>query len=111
MQSTLTFLVNGPAGTMMRGGHGGFFLGGVMSLLWTVAIVLLVLWVTRHWSSITSYFRRSTASVQANGAPTVTSQTPLEILQVRYAKGEITREEYDTMRHDLGGERAPAPAV
>jgi hypothetical protein len=38
------------------------------------------------------------------------SQAPLEILQTRYAKGEITREEYETIRRDLTGEPAPAPA-
>jgi putative membrane protein len=32
-----------------------------------------------------------------------TSQTPLEILKARYARGEITREEYEQMRRDLEG--------
>ena len=31
------------------------------------------------------------------------SQTPLEILKARYARGEISREEYDQMYHDLEG--------
>ena len=35
--------------------------------------------------------------------PAQTSQTPLEILKVRYARGEITREVYDQMRQDLEG--------
>lgn len=35
--------------------------------------------------------------------PAQTSQTPLEILKVRYARGEITREEYDQVRRDLEG--------
>ena len=30
-----------------------------------------------------------------------TGQTPLEILNARYANGEITREEYDQVRLDL----------
>ncbi|MFQ5946481.1 MAG: SHOCT domain-containing protein [Anaerolineae bacterium] len=29
------------------------------------------------------------------------SETPLEILRKRYAKGEITREEFDEMKRDL----------
>lgn len=29
-------------------------------------------------------------------------QTPLEILQARYARGEISREEYEALRRDLG---------
>ena len=35
--------------------------------------------------------------------PAQTSQTPLEILNARYARGEITREVYDQMRQDLEG--------
>jgi putative membrane protein len=34
---------------------------------------------------------------------TQTSQTPLEILKARYARGEISREEYDQIHHDLEG--------
>lgn len=33
--------------------------------------------------------------------PTQTGQTPLEILEARYARGEITREEYEQVRRDL----------
>ena len=41
---------------------------------------------------------------QSNQAgPTQTSQTPLELLKARYARGEISREEYDQMRRDLEG--------
>ena len=32
-----------------------------------------------------------------------TGQTPLEILKARYARGEISREEYDQTRRDLEG--------
>ena len=35
--------------------------------------------------------------------PTSTSQTPLEILKSRYARGEISREEYEQMHQDLEG--------
>ncbi len=35
--------------------------------------------------------------------PAQTSQSPQDILKVRYASGEITREEYDRMRRDLEG--------
>jgi len=33
--------------------------------------------------------------------PAQTKQTPLELLRERYARGEITREQYDQMRRDL----------
>jgi len=31
------------------------------------------------------------------------NQTPVEILKARYARGEISREEYDQMHRDLEG--------
>ena len=33
--------------------------------------------------------------------PSKTSQTPHETLQARYARGEISREEYEQIRQDL----------
>jgi putative membrane protein len=33
--------------------------------------------------------------------PTSGGQTPLEILKTRYARGEISKEEFDQMREDL----------
>jgi putative membrane protein len=33
--------------------------------------------------------------------PPQSSETPLEILKARYARGEISREEYEQMRRDL----------
>lgn len=118
MQSTMFYLLSNPmsnvaAQGMMRGGPGGhgggFLLGGLMSVLWTVLIVLAVLWVTRNWASIKDYARRTASSLTPSSG-SATSQAPLEILQTRYAKGEITREEYETIRRDLTGEPAPAPA-
>ena len=35
--------------------------------------------------------------------PAQTGQTPLEILNARYVRGEITREEYEQVRLDLEG--------
>ena len=37
-----------------------------------------------------------------NGSAQI-GQTPLEILKARYARGEISREEYDQMHGDLEG--------
>jgi putative membrane protein len=64
-------------------------LGGLMMLAFWGAIIagsiLLVRWL---W----------TASTQSGGAD---RETALEILQRRYAAGEITRAEYEQMRRDL----------
>lgn len=34
--------------------------------------------------------------------PDQTSQTPLEILKARYVRGEISREQYEAMKDDIG---------
>ena len=81
--------------------------------MWSAIIVLLVLWIAKNWSSpknpLTNFAWRAASAVQPPTAASVT-QTPLEILQTRYAKGEITREEYETIRRDLTGE-TPSAAV
>lgn len=34
--------------------------------------------------------------------PAQTGQSPVELLKARYARGEISREEYEQIRQDLG---------
>lgn len=71
-------------GTMMFGGLG-------MLTLWALVIGLV------YW------FMRNFAADRENSTPqsSRTWRTPLEILQGRYASGEITREEYETMYREL----------
>jgi putative membrane protein len=59
-----------------------------------VGIVLLVVWLVRRASD------GSQASGFQIGAPGAYS-SPKEILQLRYARGEITREQYQEMLTDL----------
>lgn len=67
----------------------GWGMGWVfMILVWVlivVGVVALVRWPGIPWGE-----RRDTPR-----------KTPLEILQERYARGEIEREEYEQKRHDL----------
>ena len=112
------------AGEMMRGGSGmhggGFFLEGLgMAVVWAV-VILLVLWIVRNWSNpnnrVASFLHGLVTNVQstihsvaqstgqASAPVTSGGQSALEILQSRYAKGEISREEYQTIRGDLLGE-------
>lgn len=78
------------AGMMGWGWYGMGFLGWLFMLLfWGLIIVGLVLLVRWFWEQ-----GRSGA---AGGA----GDPPLEILRRRYARGEITREEFERMKEDL----------
>jgi len=72
----------------MMGGMGllGGFIGLVFNLLILVGIVLLVVWAVKRFTS---------------SNPSLGVQTPKEILQARYARGEITREQYQQMLTDV----------
>lgn len=64
---------------MMHYGFGGWF-------MWLILVIVVALAI---------YF-----IVQAKRGGSA-RETPLEILNKRYAKGEITKEEYDRLRRDL----------
>ena len=74
---------------MMGYGMMGFGLVGLLfNLLIVVGVVVLIVWAVRRFSA---------------GSHDVShTQTPREILQARYARGEITREQYQQMLSDLG---------
>ena len=76
---------------------GGFGLGGGM---WFGGILMLAFWVLiiggAVWLVVT-LARNSQGSL----ATSTSGQTPLATLQARYAKGEITKEQFDTIKHDL----------
>jgi uncharacterized membrane protein len=83
---------------MMDGGFGSFgLMGGFIGLLFNVAVlvgtVLLVVWAVQKFS-------RSTHSsiVAASPTPLLSAR---EILDIRYARGELTREEYQTRLGDI----------
>lgn len=85
-------------GGMMGGGidwgWGWMFSSGLMMLLfWGVFIALVVLAV-RGLSS-------NTGRSEATPPHSEPRQTPLEIAKARYAKGEINRDEYESLRRDL----------
>ncbi|MDA8188591.1 MAG: SHOCT domain-containing protein [Dehalococcoidales bacterium] len=70
-------------------GYWGFgLLGPVTMILFWGGIVALIVWTVRA------------ASPRANDART-TGSNALEILQQRYARGEITKEEFETIRKDI----------
>jgi len=80
---------------MMNGGNGEWWMGGYMwffsILFWILIIagvVLVVRWITDRGS-------------QASAPPT---ESALEILKKRYARGEIDRETFERMKRDIGGD-------
>ncbi len=67
--------------------------GGWMVIGW---IVMLLIWVGIAVLAILAFrwfLRRNEANEK---------QTPLEIAQERYAKGEITKEQFEQIKKDLG---------
>lgn len=79
------------AGMMGWGGYGGFGMGLVgwlfMLLFWGLIIVGVVLVVRWLWD----HGRTGMGNTEA----------PLDILKRRYARGEISKEEYDRVKQDL----------
>jgi putative membrane protein len=70
----------------MMGDYGWGFGGLFMGLL-TLIIVLIIIFF------VYNYIR--------NGSINVLKETPLEILKKRYAKGEISKEEFEKMKNDI----------
>ncbi|MFO7680135.1 MAG: SHOCT domain-containing protein [Chloroflexota bacterium] len=67
-------------------GWGGWIVGGLVMLLFLCALVVLIYFIVR-----------SSSSSQSGGG----SNDALEILKQRYARGDISKAEYDEMRRDL----------
>jgi putative membrane protein len=90
-------------GGMMGGsGFGGFgsfgLIGGILNLVITVGVIiglaLLVIWVVRRLGQ--SGGPNMLTSSSSTGAA-----SPREVAQLRYARGEITRDQYQEILTDL----------
>ncbi len=81
---------------MMQGfGFGWPLIGGLAMLVVWAVIIGGILWL------VFGLARGGAANLGiGSGAPV---QTPLDVLKLRYAKGEITKEQYDEMKRELGG--------
>ncbi len=66
------------------------FGGGFMWIVWILLIVLLV-WV----------IRAAAGGGSSGSSPPPPSETPLDILKKRYARGEIDDEEFERRRREL----------
>jgi putative membrane protein len=76
-------------GGMMGGGMSFFPYGGV--IVWVIVLIAI---------GVAVYFIVRSQRGRGLGLD-VNRETPLEILKKRYARGEITREEYEDMRNTL----------
>jgi len=70
-------------------GHGGYgmghgFGGFAMMLLW-LGVIVAGIWVVKTLST---------------GKPE--NDSPMDMLKKRYAKGDISKDEYDRMKRDIG---------
>lgn len=79
---------------MVGGLFGGFgFIWMIFVFLFVIAIItgiiILIVWAVRRSSGIQQPQPKSISTAE-------------EILKERYAKGEITKEQYESMKKDLG---------
>ena len=72
-----------------EGMHWGFSFGGVFMILFWAAIIALVVW------GIKKLTERDTAHINA------TTTKPMDIAKERYAKGEITKGDFEQLKNDL----------
>ena len=66
--------------------------GGLMMIFFWGAIIAVVVWAVQSLS------RRDDGPAQSGAIP---PRTPLEIAKERYARGEISRDEFEQMKRDL----------
>ena len=71
---------------------GGFGFGGVPMILFWIVMIVLGVWL------ISSLAPHTNNQPPSNVPP---AESALDILQKRYARGEITKEQYEEMRRDL----------
>jgi len=71
--------------------HMGFFSMIMMGLFW-IAVIIGIIFLIRWLAASTSHRNRELRS----------EDSALEILKIRYAKGEINKEEFEQKKKDLG---------
>ena len=85
------------------GGIGGHGMGGpfmaLFGFLFFLLVVALVAWLIVVLVRRGGHYHRAAASESAGALPK--AEDALEVLRLRYARGEITREQYQAMREDL----------
>ncbi len=73
------------------GGYGWMIFGMIFLFLIIGGIIALVIWLAVRWGR------------QSSGASPSARQDPVDIAKERYARGEITREQFEQIKKDLTG--------
>lgn len=83
------------SGYGMMGGYGfGYGMGGIGMILWVViliAVVVAIVWLVRSFAT------------PSHPPPPARRSSGLDVLEERYAKGEINRDEYLEKKRDITG--------
>ena len=79
-------------------GWGGMLFGGLMMIVFWGGLIALIVLAIRGF---TGNSNRSDYNLNSSNSTNRTRETPLEMLQARYARGEISKEEYEVVRQDL----------
>lgn len=103
----LALLVGGAAVTLGRAGavgmmgrYGGFGMMGGFHPLGGLIAIMVGLFIIGGIALFVMTIAGSSSSAPASTA-TPTRESPLDILKMRYAKGELTKEQYDALKQDL----------
>lgn len=67
-------------------GHMAYYMGGIWMFIWPVILIIVIAYIFRS-NSFPGYLNKP--------------ETALEILKKRYARGEITQEEYNRLKKEL----------
>jgi putative membrane protein len=83
-----------------------YMMGGVHPLAWVMPLIVLAVIVVGIVLFIVWFVNQNSKQPSADApviAPATTSNGALlDVLKMRYAKGEITKEQFDSMKQDLG---------
>ncbi len=74
----------------------GWLLMAFGSILWIALLVVLV-WALINWLN-----RKASATIPPSTGTTPSGPSALELLQLRYARGEVDTATYEQMRKQLG---------
>ncbi len=88
---------SGMMGSGMMGGFGGM---GLMSLVWIIVLGLII------WAVVAAVRRPR----ESNGTPR-SANSALEILKRSYARGEISKDEFESKKKDWGSDMKKTKAL